>query len=59
MPGMREAAVTTGLPLRGWGDGMPFRMADKPDENVGTGFKIVTPGYFQALGLRARRGTLP
>jgi putative ABC transport system permease protein len=56
VPGMRDAAVTTGLPLRGWGDGMPFRMAEKPNEEVFTGFKIVTPGYFKALGLRLVAG---
>jgi putative ABC transport system permease protein len=56
VPGIREAAVTTGLPLRGWGDGMPFRLADKPDEEVGTGFKIVSPGYFKALGLPLKSG---
>jgi putative ABC transport system permease protein len=56
IPGVREAAVTTGLPLRGWGDGMPFRLADKPGERAGTGFKIVTPGYFHALGLPLRAG---
>jgi putative ABC transport system permease protein len=55
-PGIREAAVTTGLPLRGWGDGMPFRLADKPNEEVGTGFKIVSPEYFQALGLPLKAG---
>jgi predicted permease len=56
IPGMREAAVTTGLPLRGWGDGMPMRLADRPNEEAGTGFKIVTPGYFHALGLPLRAG---
>jgi putative ABC transport system permease protein len=56
VPGIREAAVATGLPLRGWGDGMPFRLADKPDEEVGTGFKIVSPEYFQALGLPLKAG---
>jgi putative ABC transport system permease protein len=25
-PGVHEAAVATALPLRGWGDGMPFRL---------------------------------
>jgi putative ABC transport system permease protein len=55
-PGIREAAVTTGLPLRGWGDGMPFRLADKPNEEVGTGFKIVSPEYFQALRLPLKAG---
>jgi len=56
IPGMHEVAVTTGLPLRGWGDGMPFRLADKPDQEVGTGFKIVSPGYFQALELPLKAG---
>ena len=37
---------------------MPFRLPEKPDEIVGTGFKIVTPGYFQALGLRVIAGRL-
>ena len=37
---------------------MPFRMPDKPDEIVGTGFKIVTPGYFRTLGLRLVSGRL-
>jgi putative ABC transport system permease protein len=58
VPGVREAAVATGLPLLGWGDGMPFRMAAKPDERLGSGFKIVTPGYFKALGLRLLAGRL-
>ena len=35
---------------------MPLRMADKPDELAGTGFKIVTPGYFSALRLRLVEG---
>jgi len=58
VPGVQEAAVATAIPLRGWGDGMPFRMPEKPDEIVGTGFKIVTPGYFKALGLRMVSGRL-
>jgi putative ABC transport system permease protein len=56
VPGVREVAVATGLPLRGWGDNMPFRLADKPNERVGSGFKIVTPRYFQALGLKLLAG---
>src|SRR5687767_5291940 len=35
---------------------MPFRLPEKLDETVGTGFKIVTPGYFKALGLRLITG---
>ena len=58
VPGVTATAVATAIPLRGWGDGMPFRLPEKPDEIVGTGFKIVTPGYFQALGLRMIAGRL-
>ena len=58
VPGVSDAAVATAIPLRGWGDGMPFRLPEKPDEIVGTGFKIVTPGYFQVLGLRVIAGRL-
>ena len=58
VPGVQETAVASAIPLRGWGDGMPFRMPDKPDEIVGTGFKIVTPGYFRTLGLRLVSGRL-
>jgi len=56
VPGIREAAVTTGLPFRGWGDGMPMRLAERPEEERGTGFKIISPGYFGALGLRLKAG---
>jgi putative ABC transport system permease protein len=36
---------------------MPTRMADKPNEAAtGAGFKVVTPGYFQALRLRLVAG---
>lgn len=58
VPGVQETAVATAIPLRGWGDGMPFRMPEKPDEIVGTGFKIVTPGYFRTIGLRLVSGRL-
>ncbi len=58
VPGVQETAVATAIPLRGWGDGMPFRMPEKPDEIVGTGFKIITPGYFRTLGLRLVAGRL-
>jgi putative ABC transport system permease protein len=55
-PGVQEAAIATALPLSGWGDGMPFHMADDKDKLLGAGFKIVTPGYFQSLRLRLLAG---
>jgi predicted permease len=55
-PGVKEAGVASQLPLQGWGDGMPFHMADNKDKLLGSGFKIVTPGYFSALRLRLVAG---
>ena len=60
-----EVRAVPGVQRRGGRD-RPFRCAagatacrsacpTKPDEIVGTGFKIVTPGYFQTLGLRLDR----
>jgi putative ABC transport system permease protein len=54
--GVQEAAIASELPLVGWGDGMPFHMADNTDKLLGSGFKIVTPGYFPALRLRLLAG---
>jgi putative ABC transport system permease protein len=59
VPGVREAAATSALPLRGWGFGMPFRIAGKSVEaskRPACFFKIVTPGYFSALGIRLVKG---
>ncbi len=64
-PGVQNAAVASALPLRGWGDGMPFRMPGRTDAGVEhnaelrtccAGLKIVTPGYFRTLGLRLVSG---
>src|SRR2546423_9702083 len=30
LPGVREAAITSALPLNGWGYGMPFQIAGRP-----------------------------
>ena len=35
---------------------MPFFMADNREKRLGSGFKIVTPGYFPALRLRLVAG---
>lgn len=56
LPGVEEAAVTTGLPLRGWGNNMPMRLPEKPTELANTGFKIISPRYLAALGLRLKAG---
>jgi putative ABC transport system permease protein len=67
VPGVTDAAVASALPLTGWGDGMPFAMPQAKGEGVTAntraggrmccaGFKIVTPHYFQTLGLRVISG---
>jgi putative ABC transport system permease protein len=59
VPGVQEAAMTSALPMQGWGFGMPFRIAGRsvdPSRRPACFFKIVTPGYFGALGMKLRKG---
>lgn len=60
VPGVRDAANTTALPLQGWGYGMPFQIQGQPvldsANRPGVFFKMVSPSYFQTLGIRLRRG---
>jgi len=56
VPGVREVGVANGFPLGGWPDGMPYWLDGKPDQNVGLGFKIVSPEYFRAIGLPLKAG---
>lgn len=60
VPGVREAAVTSALPLQGWGYGMPFLVAggpfvDRANRRAGF-FKMISPSYFRALGMKVRKG---
>ena len=60
VPGVRDVALTSALPLEGWGYGMPFQIvgakpldaANRPD----CFFKMVGPSYFHALGIRLTSG---
>ncbi len=59
VPGVAHAAFTSALPMQGWGFGMPFRLDGVATESAGRQacfFKIVTPGYFEALGMQLRQG---
>ncbi len=58
LPGVTGAAVASAIPLRGWGDGMPMWLPEKPDETRFTGFKIATPDYLRVLGLKVVEGRL-
>jgi putative ABC transport system permease protein len=60
VPGVTQATVTTGLPLRGTYFGMPFNLASQPvadpSSRPGAGFQQVTPGYFDTFGVRLKQG---
>jgi putative ABC transport system permease protein len=60
VPGVREVTATTGTPLQGTGFGMQFSIAGHPVTDAsarpGTGFQMVTPGYFRTFGIRTVRG---
>ncbi len=60
LPGVRDVAFSSALPMQGWGYGMPFQIADRPTVDRANRqvcfFKMVTPSYFRAVGMRLRRG---
>lgn len=62
LPGVRDVALTSALPLWGWGYGMPFQIADRPmvdrANRKACFFKMVSPAYFRALGMRMRKGRM-
>ena len=60
IPGVRDVAFTSALPLQGWGYGMPFQIdgqanVDRANRQV-CFFKIITTSYFRALGMKLRQG---
>jgi len=60
VPGVRDVASTSALPLEGWSDGMPFLIEGRPFVDManrpGCGYKSVSPSYLSALGMRLLRG---
>ncbi|MGA2017673.1 MAG: ABC transporter permease [Opitutaceae bacterium] len=60
LPGVRDVALTTAIPMQGWGYGMRFQIVGrKPADEAhkpGCYFKMVSPSYFRALGMRLVRG---
>jgi putative ABC transport system permease protein len=62
LPGVKAAGAVRILPFTGemgdWSisvEGKP----SSPEENPHADWQVVTPGYFQAVGMRLRRGRLP
>src|SRR4029453_11961511 len=60
VPGVRKTAITSALPLQGWGYGVPYAIADRekldPVNRRPAFFKIVSPSYFAALGIKLLAG---
>lgn len=60
LPGVRDVAFSSALPMQGWGYGMPFQIADRPTVDRANRqvcfFKMVTASYFRAVGMRLRKG---
>jgi putative ABC transport system permease protein len=61
VPGVLDAAASTGLPLQGPGFGMPFTIAGQPEFTdpslrPGAGFGMVTTDYFKTYGIQMTRG---
>ncbi len=62
VPGVRQMALTSALPLQGWGYGVPYAIADREQPDAinrrPAFFKIVSPSYFDALGIKLRAGRM-
>jgi putative ABC transport system permease protein len=60
LPGVRDVALTSALPMQGWGYGMPFQIAGKPivdrANRKACFFKMVSSSYFKALGMQLNKG---
>jgi len=60
VPGVRETAMTSALPLQGWGYGVPYSIAGRefpdPANRRTAFFKIVSPSYFGTLGIKLLSG---
>ena len=62
LPGVRQAGLTSTLPISGRGIGAWFNRIDRPlPDNVrptGEAYRVVTPTYFGAVGIRLLSGRL-
>lgn len=60
LPGVADVALTSSLPMQGWGYGMPYQIAgaktvDRANRRAAF-FKMVSPSYFPSLRMRLVRG---
>jgi putative ABC transport system permease protein len=62
VPGVRETAYSCAAPMQGTCYGMPMQPANKPIVELarrdGGFYKVVSPSYFSALGIKPSKGRL-
>ncbi len=60
LPGVREAAIISLLPLQTWGWNGDFRIEGRPPDEPAhrpfAEFRLVSPAYFRAMGIRILKG---
>ena len=60
LPGVQNVALTSALPMQGWGYGMPFQIEGTKDvdpaHRPACFFKMVTPNYLRTLRMKLIRG---
>lgn len=57
LPGVQSAAAVQRLPLSGGGDNWGIAIENQPErESSTTSFRMVTPEYFETMGIRLRSG---
>ncbi len=56
LPGVKSAALTEKLPLRGTGDNFGIGIRSKPDAGGTTAFRMVSRDYFTTLGMPIVKG---
>lgn len=60
LPGVVNAEAATGMPIQGIHFGMPFSIAGQPVKDFasrpGAAFQMVTPEYYETLGIQMLRG---
>jgi predicted permease len=58
LPGVESAGLTYAVPLAGFAQSTQVALQEQPDKTVESTYNMVSPGYFEILGLRALQGRL-
>jgi predicted permease len=58
VPGVASAGVTTAIPMGMIEVSMNVKLEERPGQEVPTGFKAVSAGYFGTMGIPLRRGRM-